>query len=277
MVDRASGRELVNSDAALGFNHYVYDRYATVGQSNHNSSKFADIGNLALISSRDVGGPAAVVEATEDARGQQVVLEQRVAGADWLRVTYRLPRDLAHLEITNRLSKSSTWDKESAYFAFPFAVAEPEVLQESAGGLTGSGQESVPGGAEYMRAIRHFVSLGDGDQAIGWATAEAPARRDRDDRPAVRAVPVDAAGDRAGHGVLVGAQQHLGHELPGGAGVRDDLPLPGGGGHRARSQPGGPDGVLAGATAAAGAVGDRGRAAADRPLPARACPTTESG
>ena len=25
-----------------------------------------------------------------------------------------------------------------------------------------------------MRAIRHFVSLGDGDQAIGWATAEAP-------------------------------------------------------------------------------------------------------
>ena len=25
-----------------------------------------------------------------------------------------------------------------------------------------------------MRAIRHFISLGDGDQAIGWATAEAP-------------------------------------------------------------------------------------------------------
>jgi hypothetical protein len=174
VVDRVSGRELVNSDAALGFNHYVYDRYATVGQSNHNSSKFADIGNLALISSRDVGGPAAVVAATEDARGQQVVLEQRVVGADWLRVTYRLPHDLAHLEITNRLSKSSTWDKESAYFAFPFAIDEPEVLQESAGGLTGSGQESVPGGAEYMRAIRHFVSLGDGDRAIGWATAEAP-------------------------------------------------------------------------------------------------------
>ena len=63
IVDKATGRELVNPDAALGFNHYVYDRYATVGQSNHNSSKFADIGNLALISSRDVGGPAAVVEA----------------------------------------------------------------------------------------------------------------------------------------------------------------------------------------------------------------------
>lgn len=174
IVDRASGRELVNPDAALGFNHYVYDRYATVGQSNHNSSKFADVGNLALISSRDAGGPAAVLEATEDDGGQQLVLEQRVAGADWLRVTYRLPRGLAHLEITNRLRKPSTWDKESAYFAFPFAMTDPEVLQESAGGLTGSGQESVPGGAEYMRAIRHFVSLGEGEQAVGWATAEAP-------------------------------------------------------------------------------------------------------
>ena len=86
-MDKATGREVVNADAALGFNHYVYDRYATVGQSNHNSSKFADIGNLALISSRDVGGPAAVLEATEDARGQQVVLEQRVAGATWLRTS----------------------------------------------------------------------------------------------------------------------------------------------------------------------------------------------
>jgi hypothetical protein len=174
IVDKATGREVVNADAALGFNHYVYDRYATVGQSNHNSSKFADIGNLALISSRDVGGPAAVLEATEDARGQQVVLEQRVAGATWLRTSYRLPHDLAHLEIDNRLNKPSTWDKESAYFAFPFAAEQPRVLQEAAGGLTGPEEENVPGGAEYMRAIRHFVSVADGDQAIGWATAEAP-------------------------------------------------------------------------------------------------------
>jgi hypothetical protein len=174
IVDKATRRELVNADAALGFNHYVYDRYATVGQSNHNSSKFADIGNLALISSRDVGGPAAVVEAVDDARGQQVTLEQRVVGATWLRTTYRLPHDLAHLEIDNRLSKPSTWDKESAYFAFPFAAESPRVLQESAGGLTGPEEEVVPGGATYMRAIRHFVSVADGDTAIGWATAEAP-------------------------------------------------------------------------------------------------------
>jgi hypothetical protein len=97
-----------------------------------------------------------------------------VDGADWLEVTYRLPAGLAHLEITNRLSKSSTWDKESAFFAFPFAVDQPTVLEESAGGLTGPGLDQVPGGAEYMRAIRHFVALQDGDAAIGWATAEAP-------------------------------------------------------------------------------------------------------
>ena len=174
VVDRATGRELVSASSPFGFNHYVYDRYSTVGRSNHNSSKFADAGNLALISSRDVAGPAAVVSATADARGQQVVLRQQVVGADWLEITYRLPTGVAHLEITDRLAKSSTWDKESAFFAFPFATAEPTVLEESAGGLTGPGVAQVPGGAEYMRAIRHFISLQDGAGSIGWATAEVP-------------------------------------------------------------------------------------------------------
>ena len=174
VVDRTTGRELVSARSPFGLNHYVYDRYSTIGRSNHNSSKFADVGNLALISSRDVGGPAGVVSATADARGQQVVLRQQVVGAEWLEVTYRLPAGVAHLEITNRLSKNSTWDKESAFFAFPFASDQPRVLEESAGGLTGPGVEQVPGGAEYMRAIRHFVSLEDADGAIGWATAEAP-------------------------------------------------------------------------------------------------------
>lgn len=174
VVDRITGRELVSAASPFGLNHYVYDRYSTIGRSNHNSSKFADSGNLALISSREVGGPAGVVSATADARGQQVVLRQQVVGAEWLEVTYRLPTGLAHLEITNRLKKASTWDKESAFFAFPFASKEPTVVEESAGGLTGPGLEQVPGGAEYMRAIRHFVGLQDRDGAVGWATAEAP-------------------------------------------------------------------------------------------------------
>ena len=174
VIDKSSGRELVSSSSPFGFNQYVYDRYSTVGRSNHNSSKFADVGNLALISSRDVGGPAAVVAATADARGQRVVLRQQVVGAEWLETTYRLPEGVGHLEITNRLAKNSTWEKESAFFAFPFNSSHPTVLEESAGGLTGPQQEQVPGGAEYMRAIRHFVAIEDSAGSIGWATAEVP-------------------------------------------------------------------------------------------------------
>ncbi|SEP74730.1 glycoside hydrolase family 38 N-terminal domain-containing protein [Microlunatus flavus] len=175
LVDKRTGREVVDAGSAFGFNHYVYDRYATIGRSNHNSSKFADSGNMALISSREVAGPAAVVSATRDARGEQVVVRPEVGSARSLQVTYRLPAGVAHLEITNRLSKDSTWDKESAFFAFPFAHdGAPGVLEESAGGLTGPDVPQVPGGAEYMRAIRHFVSVQDGEAAAGWATAEVP-------------------------------------------------------------------------------------------------------
>ena len=176
IVDKSRDLELVNTGAAVGFNAYVYDRYATAGHLNHNSSKFADAGNLALLSERSVAGPAAVVESVVTAYERRVVTESRVDGARWLRTTYSLPHASSRLDITNRLSKASTSEKESAFFAFPFATASssPVVLQESAGGLSGPGAARVPGGAQYMTAIRHWVSIADGERAVAWATADAP-------------------------------------------------------------------------------------------------------
>ncbi|MBA8794177.1 hypothetical protein FHX74_001782 [Friedmanniella endophytica] len=174
IVDRATGRELVDPEAAVGFNGYVYDRYATVGRSNHNTSKFADQGNLALLSSRALNGAAAVLEAVDDGVEARVVVERSAPGAELLRTTYRLRHGDGRLEIVNRLRKKSTWDKESAFFAFGFAAAEPRVVAEVAGGLAGPGADRVPGGATYLHTIRSWVALQDGATGIGWASGDVP-------------------------------------------------------------------------------------------------------
>ncbi|GAB2466961.1 glycoside hydrolase family 38 C-terminal domain-containing protein [Promicromonospora xylanilytica] len=180
ILDKRTGREMVNTDAALGFNAYVYDRYATNGHSNHNSSKFADSGNLGLLSSREIGGPVAVVDSGSGAVDSWVrVASSRVPGGESLVTTYRLRHDRAQLDIVNRLAKSDQRDKESAFFAFPFAAAEPRLLQESAGGLSGRDADRVPGGGEYLTAIRHWIAIddlapGSAAPAIGWATADVP-------------------------------------------------------------------------------------------------------
>lgn len=180
ILDKRTGREMVNTGAALGFNAYVYDRYATNGHSNHNSSKFADSGNLGLLSSREIGGPVAVVDSGSGAVDRWLrVASSRVPGGESLVTTYRLRHDRAQLDIVNRLAKRAERDKESAFFAFPFAAEQPRLLQESAGGLSGRDADRVPGGGEYLTAVRHWIAIDDlapgaASPAIGWATADVP-------------------------------------------------------------------------------------------------------
>ncbi|MEV5607281.1 glycoside hydrolase family 38 C-terminal domain-containing protein [Streptomyces sp. NPDC052225] len=174
VVDRHTGREMVRQDAVIGFNGYVYDEYATAGGFNHQSSKTVADDSMHLLASRTTAPPAALVERTNDATGQSLVYECAPAGARRLRVTVRLPHGAARIDIENRLDKTATLTKESAYFAFPFALDDPTVRTEATGGVLGTDRETVPGSAPHMRAVRRWISLSDGTRHAALATADAP-------------------------------------------------------------------------------------------------------
>ena len=174
IVDRATGRELVADDAAIGFNGYVYDRYATIGGFNHGSSRLGSGDRLELLGSRRVAGPAVLVERTSRATGEQLAFTASADGARVITTRLSLPRGVARLDITNRLSKSATMAKESAFVAFPFRFADPTIRIDVAGGIVGSGVPAVPGGAPHMRAIRDWVAFEEDGYAIAWTTRDAP-------------------------------------------------------------------------------------------------------
>jgi hypothetical protein len=174
IVELATGRELVNADAVVGFNAYVYDTYTTAGGYNHQSNKTAVSPELELLGSRTLARPAAFIERVDTGVEQRLVYEYAADGVRWARTTLRLGRDQARLDIENRLSKPLTMTKESAFFAFPFAADDPVVRYEITGALTGDGLEHVPGAPQHMRAIRNWVSVADGEHAVAWATDEAP-------------------------------------------------------------------------------------------------------
>jgi hypothetical protein len=174
IVELATGRELVNADATVGFNAYVYDTYTTAGGYNHQSNKTAVSPDLELLGSRTLARPAAFIERVDTGVEQRLVYEFAADGVRWARTTLRLGRDQARLDIENRLSKPATMTKESAFFAFPFAASDPTVRYEITGALTGDGLEHVPGAPQHMRAVRNWVSVADGEHAVAWATDEAP-------------------------------------------------------------------------------------------------------
>jgi Glycosyl hydrolases family 38 N-terminal domain len=174
IVDRSAGRELVNSDATFGFNAYIYDHFATAGGINHASSAIEADERLRLLGSRSLARPAALIERVSGPLGERLVYESVAEGAQWLRTTLILSTGVARLDIENRMAKAATMDKESAYFAFPFAMDNPTVRIEVSGSVVGTDIPHVPGGAAHMRAMRRWLSLEQDGQGVAWSTQDAP-------------------------------------------------------------------------------------------------------
>lgn len=175
IVEKRTGRELVNPDAVVGFNGYVYDEYASSGVGfNHLANKLAVSERLEMLATRTLARPARIVDRTEDDVAQTLVYEYQAAGVDWLRVTLRLPKASPWLLIENRLAKSSRLVKESAYFAFPFAGDDARMRFEVSGGVTGDGLPHIPGAPQHMRGVRDWVLVENDEDAVVWVTKDVP-------------------------------------------------------------------------------------------------------
>ncbi|MCA1221150.1 glycoside hydrolase family 38 C-terminal domain-containing protein [Streptomyces sp. 8L] len=174
ITEKATGRELVDQDAVVGFNGYVYDTYTTAGGYNHQANKTTASEELELLGSRSLARPAVLLERRDDALGAHLTYEYAADGARLARTTVSLGRDDAHVVLDNRFDKTATMTKESAYLAFPFALTDPAVHYEITGALTGSGLAHVPGAPQHMRAVRSFVSLRDAEGPVAWVTRDAP-------------------------------------------------------------------------------------------------------
>ncbi|WP_405651251.1 alpha-mannosidase [Streptomyces sp. RK9] len=174
VIDKSTGRELVRTDPVVGFNGYFHDSYTTAGGFNHNSSRTTASDRLEHLGTRAVAPPAALIARHSTATAEILTYETRPAGANRLRTTLTLPRGVPRLDIENRLDKDRTLDKESAYFAFPFAFDDPVVRMEASGGVTGTGLPVVPGSARHMRAVRRWVTLADDGCAVAWSSQDAP-------------------------------------------------------------------------------------------------------
>jgi Glycosyl hydrolases family 38 N-terminal domain len=159
-------RELIDQDSAFGFAQIVHDRYlselnATLRASGIRADGM-EAGDSAVRVSRTVVDMR-VVDRVSTAVEERVTLR-----GNWAETTLRLVHGVARVDIAVRLTKPPTHKKESVFVVFPFALDEAAVRYELTGGIGGGAR--VPGGAEHMHAIRHWVELDD----LAWATLEAP-------------------------------------------------------------------------------------------------------
>jgi glycosyl hydrolase family 38 len=173
LLDRRTGRELTAAGSVFGFGQYVYDRFTTAPRFNHLSSKI-ESRLLELLGERAAARHAALIERTSNALWERLTVRLAAPGTAWLDVTVTLPHGIDRVDLEYRLSKPDEEEKESAYLAFPFQAAPSGLRAEITGGVYQPGAPRVPGSAEHMRAIRHWVRLAEPATSISWATLEAP-------------------------------------------------------------------------------------------------------
>jgi hypothetical protein len=168
------GKEIVRQDSVVGFNAYIYDQYASAGGFNHQSGRTEGNLRLDLLAARKLTGAGMVVDRGSNSVKQWITIESRSTGSSWIRSTYSLRKGVDRLDINNRVYKEATMTKESGFFAFPFALENPETRVELSGGMSGPGLPLVPGSALHMRAARRWVSFADAEVAVAVALQDAP-------------------------------------------------------------------------------------------------------
>ncbi|MEV6963521.1 hypothetical protein AB0M47_00270 [Hamadaea sp. NPDC051192] len=173
VFDKRAGRELVNKEAYAGLNQYVYDKYSTAPHINHLSGHIEAHEHDALLAGRTLGRRPSISRAERTAAGETLEILLDGDGIDWLRTTITLPAGVPRVDITNTLYKRGAPAKESVFFAYPFATGAPKAW-ELTGGVGGPAAPTVPGAADHMQPIRHWVEFDDGELSVGWATLEAP-------------------------------------------------------------------------------------------------------
>jgi hypothetical protein len=173
IMDLDSGRELVDAEAPFGFNEYIYERYTSAAGFNHLSGRIEDV-DMGLFGSRSTAGNASVIARSANPIAEHITVRMAAEGADWLESTITLLNDVKRIDISNRLLKTATPEKESVFFAFPFAVDDADPEYEITGGVTSLDAPHVPGSARHMFAIRHWLGLQDRQGSATWATMEAP-------------------------------------------------------------------------------------------------------
>ncbi len=155
IFDKALGREWVDGQAPYGCNQLVV-RSPRSGETVAAARATVSIGAT---------GPvfASLIVHGEDAppgvaqRRQEIILYDR------------LPR----IDFANRLLKDATPLLE-IYFAFPFALVQPQFRYEASNSVIEPIRDQLPGSNSDAYAVQHWVDVWDAQGGVAWASREAP-------------------------------------------------------------------------------------------------------
>jgi hypothetical protein len=179
IFDKELGRELVDTSSPYALNEYLYvaggGSEAGRGEGAEATQLTYNVETLPLAEltiHRAEQGQIVSVEKTP--WGHVVRLEARAQRTPEIETEILLPDDVKRIEIRNHIQKELVYAKEAAYFAFPWAAANPTFRFDIANGWVDPEKDLLEGAASEWFAPQHWVNVEDGTTSVTLAVVDAP-------------------------------------------------------------------------------------------------------
>jgi len=177
--DKELNRELVNKENPYNFNEYIY-----VEGGKGSRIEFGPIAiqimrrfvkeeppypNLKIYKSK-----TKVVKIENGPLFSSFTLEGFCKNTPLIRSKIRIFKNIKRIDIINILQKEETYEKEAAYFVFPFSFKNPEIKLEIPNGIVRPELDQMEGACKEWYAVQHWLSLSDNSLTVTLSPIHSP-------------------------------------------------------------------------------------------------------
>ncbi|HRI12379.1 MAG TPA: polysaccharide lyase family protein [Verrucomicrobiota bacterium] len=171
LIDRQTGRELVDTNNAYALGQWLY-----VTGGDELPSRLVQYSTVSPI-------PALTVHAAELGRlvrsgrtgfGVVALLESETFGGSSIQTEVMLPAQRKEVRLTLRVRKAASLEKEAAYVAFPWALPQPRFRFATQNGWVDPAGDMLPGACLEWFTVQDWVGVEGGSQSVVMAPLDAP-------------------------------------------------------------------------------------------------------
>jgi alpha-mannosidase len=167
VVDKESGRELVDPGSRFMLNHFVYDNPEGGRKAVDDMAKrasFKRYSPVAASAGPGLQGPIA----------SSLVLTSKTQRHPDIRQEVVLYDGIKRVDLVNRLTKEETFEPEAGYFAFPFKVEGGKFRFEIADATMAPESDQLPGTTRDWHTVQNWVEAAGPKESVVWSPIEAP-------------------------------------------------------------------------------------------------------
>jgi alpha-mannosidase len=156
IYDKQLQKELVNQSSPYRFGQYLY---VTGGDKEPNS-----ILQYRVVSPKPelqihAAAQGRLVSAERTAYGWRACLESSTENTPKIASEIRLFENEKKIEFVEDVTKKGVLTKEAVYFAFPFAMSNPQFQYEIQNGVVDPSKDMYPGAGHEWFSVQHWVSV----------------------------------------------------------------------------------------------------------------------